>query len=139
MFLLLQSYSRQQPATSFNETNINTICSCQQLAPGFTTDIQVPITVSNLNDTSNFTQKAMLKIEAQLSALKSYADSELSTLTSKIDAFWNSLKNALANLQKRESNYANTDLPQQNITSLENELKLIDRFSIAARNSKCTH
>ena len=70
----------------------------------------------------------MLKIEAQLSALKSYVDCELSTLTSKIDAFSDSLKHALANLQKRESNYANTDLLQQSITSLENELKSKDRI-----------
>ena len=70
----------------------------------------------------------MLKIEAQLSVLKSYIDCELFTLTSKIDAFSDSLKNALANLQKRESNYANTDLVQKNITSLENELKSKDRI-----------
>ena len=31
------------------------------------TDIQTPINANNLNDTSNFTQKSMLKIEAQLS------------------------------------------------------------------------
>ena len=54
----------------------------------------------------------MLKIEAQLSALKSYTDYELSTLTSKINAFSDSLKHALANLQKKESSYANTDLLQ---------------------------
>ena len=70
----------------------------------------------------------MLKTEPQLSALKIYIDCELSTLTSKIDAFSDSLKHALANLQKRESNYANTDLVQQNITSLENELKSKDRI-----------
>ena len=50
----------------------------------------------------------MLKIEAHLSVLKSYVDCELSTLTSKIKSFSDSLKNALGNLQKRESNYANT-------------------------------
>ena len=65
----------------------------------------------------------MLKIEAQLPVLKSYVECELSTLTSKLGAFSDSLKHALANLQKRESNYADTDLLQQNITSLENELK----------------
>ena len=70
----------------------------------------------------------MLKIEAQLSALKSYVDCELSTLTSKIDAFSDSLKHALANLQKRESICANTDLLQQSIASLENELKSKDRI-----------
>ena len=70
----------------------------------------------------------MLKIEAQLSALKSYVDCELSTLTSKIDAFSDSLKHALANLQKRESNCANTDLLQQSIASLENELRSKDKI-----------
>ena len=70
----------------------------------------------------------MLKLEAQLSALKSYVHCERSALTSKIDAFSDSLKHPLANLQKRESNYANTDLLQQNITSLENKLKSKDKI-----------
>ena len=70
----------------------------------------------------------MLKIKAHLSVLKSYVDCELSTLTSKIESFSDSLKNTLGNLQKRESNYANTDLIQQNITSLENKLKSKDRI-----------
>ena len=70
----------------------------------------------------------MLKIEAQLSALKSYVDCELSTLTSKIDAFSDSLKHALANLQKRESNCANTDLLQQSIASLEHKLRSKDKI-----------
>ena len=70
----------------------------------------------------------MLKLEAQLLALKSYVHCERSALTSKIDAFSDSLKHALANLQKRESNYANTDLLQQNITSLENKLKSKDKI-----------
>ena len=135
----------QQPTHSFIETDIHKLCSCQQLAPEITTDttslntiteisstvptdIQTPITANNLNDTSNFTQKSMLKIEAQLSALKSYGDCELSTLASKIDAFSDSLKQALANLQKRESNYATTNLLQQSIASLENELKSKDRI-----------
>ena len=137
--------SLQQPTHSFAETDIHTLFSCQQLAPEITidttslntiteisstvpTDIQTPITANNLNDTSNFTQKSMLKIEAQLSALKSYGDCELSTLASKIDAFSDSLKQALANLQKRESNYATTNLLQQSIASLENELKSKDRI-----------
>ena len=68
----------------------------------------------------------MLKIEAHLSVLKSYVNCELSTLTSKIESFSDLLENTLGNLQKRESNYANTDLIQQNITSLENELKSED-------------
>ena len=65
----------------------------------------------------------MLKIEAQLSALKSYVDCELSTLTSKIDAFSDSLKHALANLQKRENNYANTELLQHCIPGKRTEIK----------------
>ena len=106
--------SLQQPTHSFIETYIHTLSSCQQLAPEITTDtsssntiteisltaptdFQTPITAKNLND--NFTQKSMLKIEAQLSALKSYIDCELSTFTSKTDAFSDSLKHTLANLQ----------------------------------------
>ena len=65
----------------------------------------------------------MLKIEAQLSALKSYVDCELSTLTSKIDAFSDSLKHALANLQKRENNYANTDLLQHCIAGKRTKIR----------------
>ena len=138
--------SLQQPTLSFIKTHIKTLCSCQQqLAPEFErdttslnamteisstvpTDIQTPINANNLNDTSNFTQKSMLKIEAQLSALKSDVDCELSTFILKIEAFSDSLKHALANLQKRESNYTNIDILQQNITSQENELKLKDRI-----------
>ena len=67
--------SLQQLASSFNETDINTLCPCQQLAPEIITDttslnatteifltvstnIQTPITTNNLNDTSNFTQNS---------------------------------------------------------------------------------
>ena len=127
----------QNPAPSFNETDINTLCYSKQLPPEITTDtallnkttetsptvptdIQTPITTSNLNDTSNLTKKTILKIEAQLSALKSHVDCELSTFTSKIDAFSDSLKNTLENLHKRNSSYSNTNLLQQNITFLEN-------------------
>ena len=128
--------SLQQPTHSFTETDIHTLSSCQQLAPEITTDTSSLNTITEisltvpiiLEDTSNFTQKSMLKVEAQLSALKCYVDCELSRLTSKIDAFSDSLKHALANLQKRESNYANTDILQQSITSLENELKSKDRI-----------
>ena len=90
------SSSLQQPAPSFNETDINTLCSCQQLAPEITTDtrslnttteisptvpndIQTPITTNNLNETSHFIHKSMLKIEVQLSVLKSHVECELST------------------------------------------------------------
>ena len=65
----------------------------------------------------------MPKIEAQLPALKSYVDRVLSKLTSKIDAFLDSLKHALANLQKRENNYANTDLLQHCIPGKRTKIK----------------
>ena len=95
--------SLQQPAPPFNETDINTICFSQELAPEITTEttslntttetspivptnIQIPIATNNLNDPSNFTQKTILKIEAQLLVIKSYVDCELSMFTSKIDA-----------------------------------------------------
>ena len=46
----------------------------------------------------------MLKIEAQLSALKVYLDCELSTLTSKIDTFSESLKHVLSSLHPWKTN-----------------------------------
>ena len=134
------------PEITTDTTSLNTTT---EISPTVPNDIQTPIATNNLNETSNFTQMSMLKIEVQLSVLKSYVDCELSTLNSKTDTFSDSLQNALANLQKRESYYANTDLLQQNITSLENELKSKDiiiqwlletqNVPIAPRNSKCTH
>ena len=47
---------------------------------------------NNLNDTSNFTQMSTQKIQAQLSV------HEFSMFTSKIEPFFNSLINTLANL-----------------------------------------
>ena len=67
-------------------------------------------------------------MEAQLSVRKSYVDCELSTLTSKIDAFSDSLKSTLENLQKRDRDCNNTDLLQQNIKFLKNELKSKDEI-----------
>ena len=68
----------QQPTHSFIETDIHTLWSCQQLAPEITTD------TTSLNITSKFTQKSLLKIEAQLSALKSYADCDFLRLLRKL-------------------------------------------------------
>ena len=62
-------------------TSLNAMTEISSTVP---TDIQTPINANDLNYTSNFTQKSMLKIEAQLSALKSYVNCELSTLISKI-------------------------------------------------------
>ena len=99
-----------------------------KISPTVPTRIQIPIATNNLNDTSNFTQKTILKIEAQLSPLKNYIDCKFSTFISKIDAFLDSFKSALANLQKRECNYNNTELLQQNITFLENKLNSKDKI-----------
>ena len=99
----------------FNKTNVNILGSSEQLAlavtaettslnstnetpPIVATDILTPLATNNQNDTSNF---SLLKKEAQLLVLKSYVDCELSTLTSKTDAFSDPLKNALENLQNK--------------------------------------
>ena len=95
--------------------------------PTVPTDIQIPIATSNLNYICNFTKKTILKIEAQLSALKNYVDCKFSTLQ-KLMHFQIPSKNAIKNLQKRESNYTNTDLLHQNITSLKKELKSKDKI-----------
>ena len=69
---MLCSCQQLPPEISTDTTSLNTITEISSSVP---TDIQTPITANNLNDTSKFTQKSMLKIEAQLSALKSYVDS----------------------------------------------------------------
>ena len=92
------------------------------------TRIQILIATNNLNDTSNFTQKTILKIEAQLPLLKNYIDCKFSTFISKIDAFLDLFKKALANLQKRECNYSDTELLQQNIIFLENKINSKDKI-----------
>lgn len=96
-----------------------------ETCPSVPTDIQTSTTINNQNDTSNF---SILKIEILLSVLNSYVGYEPPTLSSKIDAFSDSPKNALSNLQKRERGYSNTDLLQQNITCLENKLKSKDKI-----------
>ena len=67
--------SLQHSAPSFNQSDINTLCCCEQLAPENTadttslnttteisrtipTDIQNPLTTNNLDGTSNFTQNS---------------------------------------------------------------------------------
>ena len=99
----------------FSKTNVNILGSSEQLAlavtaettslnstnetpPIVATDILTPLATNNQNDTSNF---SLLKIEAPLLVIKSYVDCELSTLTSKTDAFSDPLKNALENLQNK--------------------------------------
>ena len=50
-------------------------------------DTHTPLVANVTNENSRLTQKNILKIEAQVSVLKSYVDCEISALTSKIDFF----------------------------------------------------
>ena len=87
------------------------------------TDIRILIATSSWSHSLKFTQKTIIIIEAQLSVLKSHVDCELSTRTSKIEAFSDSLKTALSNLQNRDQENSKIDLLQQNITIVQNELR----------------
>ena len=51
-------------------------------------DTHTPLVASVTNDNSRLTRQTILKIEAQLSVLKSYVDCELSALSSKLDLFF---------------------------------------------------
>ena len=59
-------------------------------------DTHSHLVASVTNDNSRLTEKNILKIEAQLLALKSYVERELSALTPKIDFFSDSIKNVLS-------------------------------------------
>ena len=64
----------------------------------------------------------MLKLEAKLSVLKSYVDCEHSALTSKIDIFFYSIKSVLSDLQNKEHENSQIEVPKKN-TTLQNEIK----------------
>ena len=89
-------------------------------------NIHTPLVSSVTNDNSSLTQKNTLKIEAQLSALKSCPDCELSALTSKIHAFSDSIKNILSDLQNKERENSQIGVLKKNITLLQNEIKSKD-------------
>ena len=125
--------SAQEPQITLIETNVNTpeylstneIDTSSEIS---TTNNQTPNATNSWNDDLKFTQKTMLKTEMQLSVLRSYADCELSTLTSKFDMFPDSLKNALGNLQSRGHENSNIDVLQQNIAILLSELRSKDNI-----------
>ena len=97
---------------TYIKSNVNTPSNIsQKSSPEFTThispsiliivtfipsDIHSHLVASVTNDNSRLTQKNILKIEAQLLALKSYVERELSALTPKIDFFSDSIKNVLS-------------------------------------------
>ena len=88
---------------TYLEGNVNTRSNISRTSsPEFTIDIEpsyrinetsippnihTPLVTSVTNYNSSLTQNNILKIQAQLSALKSYVDCELSALTFKIDIF----------------------------------------------------
>ena len=98
---------------SINETSISS-------------NIHTLLVASVTNDNFSLTQKNILKIEAQLWALKSYVDCELSALASKIDFFSDSVKNTLSDLQDKEQEDSQIEVLKKNITLLQNEIKSKD-------------
>ena len=89
-------------------------------------NIYTPLVTSVTNDNSLLTQQNILKIEAQLLALKNYVDCELSALTFKIDGFSDSIKNVLSDLQNEEHENSQIEVLKKNITLLQNEKKSKD-------------
>ena len=89
-------------------------------------DIHTPLVASVTNENSTLTQKNSLKIEAQLSVLRSYVNYKLSALTSKIDVFSDSIKKALSDLQNKEHKNSQIEVLKKNITLLQNEIKSKD-------------
>ena len=88
-----------------------------------------PLVTTVTNDNSRLIEKNTLKIEAQLSILKSYVDCGPSALTSKIDVFPNSINIFLSDLQNKER--SQIEVLKKNITFLQNEIKSKDIFLIS--------
>ena len=89
-------------------------------------NIYTPLVTSVTNDNSPLTQQNILKIEAQLLALKSYVDCELSALTFEIDGFSDSIKNVLSDLQNEEHENSQIEILKKNVILLQNEKKSKD-------------
>ena len=77
-------------------------------------DTHTPLVANVSNENSRLTQKNILKIEAQVSVLKSYVDCEISALTSKIDFFPDSIRNALLDLQNKEHENRQIEILRKN-------------------------
>ena len=129
---------------TFLESNVNTASNIsQKSSPEFTIDvsrpnrinetsildIHTPLVASVTNENSTLTQKNSLKIEAQLSVLRSYVNYKLSALTSKIDVFSDSIKKVLSDLQNKEHKNSQIEVPKKNITLLQNEIKSKDTIN----------
>ena len=86
----------------------------------YPSNIHIPFVTGVTNDNFSLTQKNILKIEAELSALKSYVDCEFSALTSKIDIF---SEIVLSDLHNKEHKNSQSQVFKKNITLLQNEKK----------------
>ena len=95
--------SNISPSNRINETSIPT-------------DIHALLVTSVTNDKFRLTQKNILKIEAKLSVLKSYVDCEFSALTSKIDVFYDSIKNVVSDFKNKELENSEIEVLKKIIT-----------------------
>ena len=89
--------------------------------PSTHADIQTSLTTNdNLSSLTKHSDKAFMNMEAKFSALKGYIECEISILNSKVDLFFESLKETITKIEKRESN--NIEILQENIRFLQKEL-----------------
>ena len=72
------------------------------------------------NCEKNDLRKHISKLEAQLSAVKSYVNCEVSILTNKIESISNDFEQRINNLLGKEK--SKLEILQQNMTLLQNEL-----------------
>ena len=102
----------------------------------YPSNIHIPFVTGVTNDNSSLTEKNILKIKAELSALESYVDCEFSALTSKIDIFSDAIKNDLSDLHTKEHKNSQSKVLKKNITLLQNEKKIKGNFyRIITRNT----
>ena len=99
----------------------------------YPSNIHIPFVTGVTNDNFSLTQKNVLKIEAELSALKSYVDCEFSALTSKIDIF---SEIVLSDLHNKEHKNSQSQVFKKNITLLQNEKKKNQRKLLTNHYSK---
>ena len=70
----------------------------------------------NISSLAIHSNKAFMNMEAKFTALKGYIDREISILSSKVDQFIESLKEAMTKIEKRESSII--EILQENIRLL---------------------
>ena len=111
----VETFSKNQRGISIDK-NIETFDTAPQIHPKICTKLPE-------NTDSNSTRPPCSKpfqIEAQLSALKSYVNCEISSLHSKIESISQSLQVTLKVFQERENK--TNEIFHQNMTFLQNEL-----------------